>query len=489
MPAHTVASLVGITYGPGGQMSFTALHPELGRIDATLADLGQGLEWENVYRTRPRIWLTCPECGHGVHAKLSPRRTRYFAHDPGRSPDCQLSVESADHHLLKLVLAEAIRRAGWSADLEVPAPDGAWRADVMATSPTSDEDRMAWEAQLSPITDDDIQMRTDRYAADDIDVCWVSSRDRVPWLCTVPAIAVNPASPPAAAERWMVHDGLVRFDYARGGWVQVDDVTLATFVRWVLGDGLVFHAIGRRYRRIHLPGSNATTRRSASWTTQRSIDAEAEHEAMRQQQEAAKRAREARAREAEERRKQAEARRKQAERERQREEEERRRAEAEERHRLFMIEMERQRAVREAERREQQRKQQEQARQEELARLERDRQEQAAAQQWWSGVSAAQLTELLDHVARLSMTERTSRALLRSDEGDRDFAYGIPVYTGRHLYGVIRPCPHSLGRLPTSSRIFVRNAREKALITATGLVNADLVTHFDLPDHEQTTLL
>jgi len=35
----------------------------------------------------------------------------------------------------------------------------------------------------------------------------------------------------------------------------------------------------------------------------------------------------------------------------------------------------------------------------------------------------------------------------------------------------------------------VRNAREKACITATGLVNAALVTHFDLPDHEQTSLL
>lgn len=155
----------------------------------------------------------------------------------------------------------------------------------------------------------------------------------------------------------------------------------------------------------------------------------------------------------------------------------------------FMIELERQRAAREAERREQQRKQQEQARQEELARLERDRQEQAAAQQWWSEVSAAQLTELLDHVAVLSMTERTSRALPGSDEGDREHAYGIAVYTGRRLYGVVRPCPHPLGRLPTSTRIFVRNAHEKALITATDLVNADLVTHFDLPDHEQTTLL
>ncbi|MFI6505847.1 competence protein CoiA family protein [Nonomuraea typhae] len=362
----------------GGRMSFTALHPERGRIDATLADLGQGLAWESVYRTQPRIGLTCPECGHGVHAKLSPRRARYFAHDPGRSPHCRLAVESADHHLLKLTLAQAIRGAGgWSADLEVPASDGSWRADVMATC-VADGSRVAWEAQLSPITDDDIHMRTDRYAADDVDVCWVSSRDRVPWLCAVPAIAVTPADPPTAAERWMVHDGLVRFDYTRGGWVQVDDVPLATFVRWVLGRGLTFHPIGRRYRRIHLPGGAATRRRSVSWTTQRSIDAEAKHEAMRQQQEAAKSAREEQARVAEEDRKQ-------VERERQRQAEERRRAEAEERHRLFVIEWERQRATREAQRREQERQQQEQARQEESARRERDRQEQAAVRRWWNG--------------------------------------------------------------------------------------------------------
>ncbi|MFD8557366.1 competence protein CoiA [Streptosporangium canum] len=469
-------------------MSFTALHPELGRIDATLTDLGQGLSWESVYRTRPRIELTCPECGYGVHAKLSPRRTRYFAHDPGRPPHCQLAVESADHHLLKLVLAEAIRHAGWSADLEVPAPDGSWRADVMATS-VADGDRMAWEAQLSPITEDDIRMRTDRYADDGIEVCWVSSRDRVPWLCTVPAIAVRPPEPPTAAGRWMVHDGLVRFDYARGRWVQVDDVPLAAFVRWVLGHGLTFHSIGHRYRRIHLPGGNATMRRSASWTTQRSIDSEAKHEVMRQRQETAKSAREEHARKAEEHRKQVERERQRQEQERRRIEAEERRVEAEERHRLFMIEMERQRATREAQRREQERQQQEQARQEEVARRERDRQEQAAAHQWWSGVSAAQLTELLDHVAALSVAEHTSRALPGAIEGNREHAYGIAVYTGRRLYGVVRPCPQSLGQLRTSTRVFVRNAHEEALITATGLIGAALVTHFDLPDHEQTTLL
>ncbi|MEK8141670.1 hypothetical protein NKH18_00825 [Streptomyces sp. M10(2022)] len=36
--------------------------------------------------------------------------------------------------MLKLEMAAAIRDAGWFAELEVPAADGSWRADVMATS-------------------------------------------------------------------------------------------------------------------------------------------------------------------------------------------------------------------------------------------------------------------------------------------------------------------------------------------------------------------
>ncbi|MEV1175303.1 hypothetical protein [Nonomuraea sp. NPDC049784] len=243
----------------------------------------------------------------------------------------------------------------------------------------------------------------------------------------------------------MVHDGVVTFDLRRGAWVRVGDVALPTFVRWVLSDGLVFHTIGRRYRRIHLPGSSATIQRSAGWTTQRSTDAKTAHETVRQRQEAAKRARHERARLAEKHRDQ-------VERERQRQEEERRHAEVEERRRRLMIEWERQRVAWEAEHREQQRQQQEQARREELARLERDRQEQSAVRQWWSGLSTAQLTELLDHVAVLSVSEHASRALPVSDQGDREHGYGIAVYTGHRLYGVVRPCPHSLGRLSHEER-------------------------------------
>ncbi|SCL29242.1 hypothetical protein GA0074694_5342 [Micromonospora inyonensis] len=49
-------------------MAFAAIRPEAGRIDATLPDLGRGLTWDQVHKTRPRVALRCPECGHGVHA-------------------------------------------------------------------------------------------------------------------------------------------------------------------------------------------------------------------------------------------------------------------------------------------------------------------------------------------------------------------------------------------------------------------------------------
>ncbi|MFF3159057.1 competence protein CoiA [Streptomyces sp. NPDC057910] len=211
-------------------MAFTALHPDAGRLDATCDDLGGGLEWSQVYRVRPRVALTCPACGWGVHAKHSPRRVRYFAHDPGRPPACELSNESWEHHMLKLELASAVRDAGWYAELEVAAANGSWRADVMASSPDG-EQRMAFEAQLSPITVDDIQFRTDRYQGEGIRVCWVTPHSKnVRWMGAVPAVRVRE---PEGGGPWMVEDGLAGFDFSHRGWM-VRQEELGRFVRWAL---------------------------------------------------------------------------------------------------------------------------------------------------------------------------------------------------------------------------------------------------------------
>ncbi|WP_405717276.1 competence protein CoiA family protein [Streptomyces sp. NBC_01537] len=196
-------------------MPFTALHPDTGRLDATQPDLGAGLDWGQVYKASPRLPLTCPDCGWSVHAKRSPRGVPYFCHDPGRPRECSLTNESWEHHMLKLEIAGAIRDAGWYAELEVAAADGSWWADVMATAPDGTE-RMAWEAQLSAITVDDIRARPARYRAEGIAVCWVSPHKRTSkWIGAVPAVRVRA---PEDKGPWMADDGIAGFNFAAGRW-------------------------------------------------------------------------------------------------------------------------------------------------------------------------------------------------------------------------------------------------------------------------------
>jgi competence protein CoiA len=106
-----------------------------------------------------------------LHAKVSQRGLRFFAHDAAHR-DCPLAGETIEHRLLKSALAAAVRLTGWHAALEATAPDRSWRADVMATSPDGAR-RAAWEAQLSRQHEDDTTARTARYAADGIEVIWV----------------------------------------------------------------------------------------------------------------------------------------------------------------------------------------------------------------------------------------------------------------------------------------------------------------------------
>ncbi|WP_162181010.1 competence protein CoiA family protein [Terrabacter tumescens] len=166
-------------------MPLTALHATAGALDLTAPDVG-AIPWEQFHRTRPRAPLTCRECGHGLHAKVSRLGTRFFAHDAG-APECSLTGETMAHRMLKMELATAIRSAGWHAELEVPGTG--WRADVLATSPDG-QTRMAWEAQLASTTAQDLTKRTATMAAEGVDVCWVSDKN-TPWMGQVPSIQVR----------------------------------------------------------------------------------------------------------------------------------------------------------------------------------------------------------------------------------------------------------------------------------------------------------
>ncbi|MFF1690764.1 competence protein CoiA family protein [Streptomyces sp. NPDC058254] len=165
-------------------MAFLVLHAAWGIIDATVSDLSCGRSWDAVHRVRPRAPLTCRECQHGMVPVRSPRGLRFFRHAP-HAPRCSMAGgESLEHHLLKLELAQAARAAGFYAEYEVLAPNGSWRADVMATS-TDGKRRVALEAQLSPITAEDVQARTDRYSGEGIAVCWFGVAPR-PWVGSAP---------------------------------------------------------------------------------------------------------------------------------------------------------------------------------------------------------------------------------------------------------------------------------------------------------------
>ncbi len=449
-------------------MALTALHPEAGRLDVSQPDLGGGLAWSDIYRARPRPGLTCPECGWGVHAKHTPRprRVRMFAHDAGRPPQCTLAEESWEHHLLKLEMAGAIRAAGWHADMEVAAHDGTWRADVMATSPDG-ERRMAWEAQLSPITVDDIRARTARYRAHGIGVCWVSPHARAPlWMGEVPSIRVRPPLDDDPGP-WMVDDGLAGFDPAGGRW-EFRVEPLPRFVDWVLRGSLITRRALPDYRRVSRTVEDVYEIhvRDLWWTSRKSADAQVEYERLRLRREAA-----ARAREAERQERAAAAARRRSERAA---EHQRRRAEAAERGRKARAaEEERGRAAR---REAAQRRQAEEERR--LAREERERARRAALERdaariaaaWWGRLSPAQVEEMFAAVRE----EAEEDGVVLGDPGAREgvpaFAYGVPLHGGG-LYGVVRPCPSLAVLSPQLAfqRIFVRNAREAHELTSGGI--------------------
>lgn len=292
----TGANLLGVP--------LTAQHPELGFLDATDETLrAEGDLWPRIHKTRPRVALTCRGCGHSLHAKVSPTGLRFFAHDAGQS-DCPTAGESVAHRLLKLELVSAARASGWHAQLEV-AGEG-WRADVLATSP--DGRRVAWEAQLAPITPEDIARRHDTMTSTGLEVCWVADRPRL-WIGHVPAVAVAPAEegkPPGLH----VVEGAARFlpdwcqdrrsceqvaDVGRyanasgpceghGHWEPPEGLTLAAFVAGVCANNLRCHPLTAHHRDAY----QRTKAPARAWTASRYVALEREQLQAREAREAQK---------------------------------------------------------------------------------------------------------------------------------------------------------------------------------------------------------
>ncbi|GAA5216836.1 competence protein CoiA family protein [Streptomyces thinghirensis] len=177
------------------------------------------------------------------------------------------------HHLLKLELSTAARAAGGHVELEVRGPDGAWRADVMASDPDGSW-RIALEAQLSPITPDDIEARTARMLADGVRSVWFSDRPRPPWLGLVPSVRLEAVDGGGLD----VAEGLVKF--FAGWWEAGPRVPVAEFLRWVFGGRVIPHLRQR-------PTMHPLEALHTVWTAPQYIRQESVHvaETARQEQE------------------------------------------------------------------------------------------------------------------------------------------------------------------------------------------------------------
>ncbi|WP_432590492.1 competence protein CoiA family protein [Streptomyces sp. HD1123-B1] len=407
-------------------MGFTAQHDDRGRLDATQPDLGCGWAWESVHRVRPRVAMTCPECAHPLHAKVSRHGLRFFAHDPG-SPTCALAGESMEHHLLKLELATAIRAAGHHAELEVRGPDGDWRADVMASSPDGAV-RTTWEAQLSPITADEIRERTARFTKDGVRACWVATKLR-PWVGEVPSIHVRP--PDDDQPQWTVVGGLARFTIeepdprlnqtiGRGGWEETT-TDLRSFVVWTLTGRLVPHRLGRYIDEHYWEGM---------WTAPQYIDAATAYSKAKEKS----------------------------------------RAEWEQEQRRKEIERQRHEAQMRAE----------------LARptptVPHQHPPRAAsdAELEWEVDLPREERERL-HAATLAKAHvlYNIRGILRHTDGNRRWAMGTPLYAGNRPYGVLRPRPQFIDwNLLKGLVIFVRNYDELRMLGKTAPDGTHIIVIF-----------
>ncbi len=129
-------------------------------------------QWMNI-RAEPIGALSMPLTDWPAVPKISNRGLRYFAHLSGFQ-GIKPKPESYAHTRLKIDIAKAARKLGYTANLEASSEcQGGyqWRADVLVTDTLGQ--KTAFEVQLSSQTLEEYRHRTARYKASDVGCCWV----------------------------------------------------------------------------------------------------------------------------------------------------------------------------------------------------------------------------------------------------------------------------------------------------------------------------
>jgi hypothetical protein len=228
-------------------MSLACLDDDGGLLDSTaLSDA----DWAGVHRVTPRAMLACRFCATRMQAKVSKGGLRFFAHDR-RTPSCPSEGETPEHRRLKSAVANDLRAAGWSAEVE--ANGGSWLADVLGTTPGGDR-RVAFEVQLAAMTVADGRYRTDRYADDGVETVWVTSK--VPsWFFEIPSLQVTGDAAVLDVSRGC----LSRIGFR--DWERPDPFAFVTFALALAARKLVAQSL-RSWHCEELPRGQSTTLRS-----------------------------------------------------------------------------------------------------------------------------------------------------------------------------------------------------------------------------------
>lgn len=136
-------------------------------------------EWreEKERNRRGEVEYHCEYCNERMTLATSDRGTPFFRHYP--NTQCPNSERETDEHKrLKVAVYQLCKKAGWETTVEAHPPDRSWRADVLATK---GDRRVAFEIQLSPISGEWLQERSEKYRAACIESVWLL--DKFPKRC------------------------------------------------------------------------------------------------------------------------------------------------------------------------------------------------------------------------------------------------------------------------------------------------------------------
>lgn len=140
------------------------------RIESYLATDERWDRVKSVYKSRSLLM----RCGVPGIPRTSRRGLKHFAHKAG--VQCGLIDcwnESPQHRILKTLIAQAARDAGWDVNVEWSTEERAWTADVLAER---DGRRLALEVQWSRQDAGEFRRRQERYAADGVECFWYVHR-------------------------------------------------------------------------------------------------------------------------------------------------------------------------------------------------------------------------------------------------------------------------------------------------------------------------